>query len=255
MDHEYSATFFDYVDDGAASARVVTRILFPVLRPASVLDVGCGRGGWLKAWRHAGAVECVGLDGAYVQRSELHVPPEDFLALDLARPFDLKRTFDLVQSLEVAEHLPREHSHAFVDSLIRHGDIVLFSAAVVGQGGENHVNERPLEFWREAFAAKGYAAFDLLRPLVRNSVEVKPWYRNNTVLYANERGEARLPPTARGARVPAGIKLPEGGSAGWRLRRAVVSLLPRPMVDWIARSNAARAVRTARRRRRALGSA
>ena len=40
----------------------------------------------------------------------------------------------------------------FVDSLCRHGELIIFSAAVPGQGGERHVNEQPLEYWREKFA-------------------------------------------------------------------------------------------------------
>ena len=43
----------------------------------------------------------------------------------------------------------------FVDNLVRHGDVILFSAAVPHQGGEHHVNEQPPEYWRELFARPG----------------------------------------------------------------------------------------------------
>ncbi|WP_435201864.1 hypothetical protein [Qipengyuania sp. 902] len=58
----------------------------------------------------------------------------DFLPQDLSQPFDLAQRFDLVQTLEVAEHLPETSARDFVASIARHGDIVLFSAAVPGQG-------------------------------------------------------------------------------------------------------------------------
>ena len=41
---------------------------------------------------------------------------------------------------------------------------MLFSAAVPGQGGENHVNEQPLAYWRAIFREHGYSAVDYSAP-------------------------------------------------------------------------------------------
>jgi 2-polyprenyl-3-methyl-5-hydroxy-6-metoxy-1,4-benzoquinol methylase len=64
------------------------------------------------------------------------------MAQSLDSPLDLGRAFDLVISLEVAEHLPESAADAFIDSLVRHGDVILFSAAIPFQGGHRHINEQ-----------------------------------------------------------------------------------------------------------------
>ena len=87
-----------------------------------------------------------GLDGPFVNRNELLIPNERFSVAELTGPISLGRQFDLVQSLEVAEHLPKTSAERFVQTLVTHGTRVLFSAAIPGQGGENHINEQPLEY-------------------------------------------------------------------------------------------------------------
>lgn len=237
---QYDDLFFDYVDAGALrSARVFTRLLMPEIRISSMADIGCGRGGWAAVWKEAGCPRAVGVDGDYVERETLKIPLEDFHAQDLDRPFDLGERFDLVQSLEVAEHLKPESSGDFVSTLTRHGNVVLFSAAVPGQGGTSHINERPLQFWRELFARHGFQAYDFVRPRVRDNHDVEPWYRYNTVVYASREGAGRLSPAVLAARVPEDQKLSEGGALSWRLRRAVVRFLPRPVVNRLAVLNAA----------------
>ena len=89
-----------------------------------------------------------GVDGPYVDRCKLLIDAGDFHAADLAAPIDLGRQFDLVQSLEVAEHLPAAKAEQFVETLTAHGSRILFSAAVPGQGGENHINEQLPDYWR-----------------------------------------------------------------------------------------------------------
>lgn len=240
MSHVYSNTFFDYIDAGArSSARRVTGLVQPWLRARSVLDIGCGRGSWLAVWKEAGTTSVLGVDGDYVDRATLAIPPDAFFAADLTRPLILGRRFDLAQCLEVGEHLPRAASETLVHTLTRHADIVLFSAAVRGQGGEFHVNEQPLSFWQALFAAEGYAAFDCIRPGLAGATEVEPWYRYNTILYANRAAQARLPEAVLSCRVPEGEPVRDGGGLSWRLRRLLVSCLSQRTATRIATARAA----------------
>lgn len=237
--HEYSDGFFDYIDGGArASARELISVIGPWIKPNSVLDLGSGRGVWLDEWLKAGAKEIVGVDGDYVDRSQIAIPAESFVAADLSKPQNLGRRFDLAQSLEVGEHLPEAASSTLVESLTHHSNRVLFSAAVPGQGGEFHINEKPLEFWRQLFKSAGYSPFDCVRPRLKNAGNVEPWYRYNTILYLNENGMSGMPHEVLETGIPDGTAVPHLGSIAWRLRKTVVSVLPRAAVTKIATSRA-----------------
>lgn len=244
MQHVYSNQFYDYIDQGARqSAQVMISLLQPWLRAQSVADLGSGRGVWLAEWQKAGANDILGIDGAYVDREHLAIPSDSYRAADLTHPVRFERRFDLAQSLEVGEHLPQSASENLVESLTRASDIVLFSAAVTGQGGEYHINEQPLSFWQDLFAARGYTAFDCLRPALADRAEVEPWYRYNSVLYVNRNGRTKLPDAVLQTEIPEGQRVPNGGNAAWMLRRTVVSMLPRSAVTWIAQHRAAALVR------------
>lgn len=235
----YGDSFFDYVDSGALqSARLIVGRLFAELHPNSVLDVGCGRGGWLLAWESAGCSLVAGIDGSYVDRSRLHCNPDAFREMDLDEPFDLGRRFDLVQCLEVAEHICPARSETLIDSIVRHGDVILFSAAVPGQGGTGHVNEHPLDYWRGLFRARGYAAFDPLRPRVHTDRHIEPWYRFNTIIYVDAAGSRRLPRQILDTRVPDQVPLADFSPWPWRARKAVLRPLPVGVIDWMAAINA-----------------
>ncbi len=238
-EHEYSGDFYSYIDAGSRrSARIVASLLLPEIKVGSLLDIGAGHGAWAAEWLAAGVRNVLAVDGDYVRPDQLAVPRKSFRAHDLATPLDLKQRFDLVQTLEVAEHLPHDKADLFVDNLTRHGDVILFSAAVPHQGGEHHVNEQPPEYWRGKFAARGYAAFDFLRPRLARRKEVMPWYRFNSYIYANEAGEARLSEAVLATRVPAGRPLEIGGDLAWALRRAAVRLIPPALVKPIAMAKA-----------------
>lgn len=233
--HRYGKGFFDYVD--ATSGRSAEAFLARVdlgFAPRSVLDVGCGRGIWLAAWKVRGVAEVLGLDGGWVDPATLKVPEAQFRETDLSRPFELARRFDLVQCLEVAEHLPAAASAGLVASLAAHGDVILFSAAPPGQGGEHHVNEQPLQYWADRFAAAGFVAYDCVRPVIRGAQEIEPWYRYNTLVFANDAGAARLSAAARATRATGGVGVSGYEPLAWRVRRAVIGVLPRGVVDWLA---------------------
>ncbi len=234
-EHVYNADFYDYIDDGSrASARTVAPLLLAEMKIASLLDVGAGHGAWASEWMAAGVADVLAVDGDYVRPDQLVIPAAHFRAADLSQPLDLGRTFDLVQSLEVAEHLPHAKAATFVETLTRHGDVVLFSAAVPHQGGEHHVNEQPPEYWRQLFAARGFAAFDWLRPRLADQKQVKGWYRYNSFVYANAAGAARLSASILAARVADSVAIDIGGDFAWNARRAMVRLIPTGLVKPVA---------------------
>ena len=81
---------------------------------------------------------------------------------------------------------------------------MLFSAAIPGQGGEHHINEQLLEYWRGLFRKHGYIVIDFLRPLILSDAAVERWYRYNILLYVKDDMIAGLPERLRSCRVEDG---------------------------------------------------
>jgi SAM-dependent methyltransferase len=169
------------------AAREVVPEVLKLVKPANVADIGCGTGTWLKAFEEHGVSDYVGVDGDYIDPAKLKIPADKFIAQDLSHAFDLKRKFDLVVSLEVAEHISPERADLFIESLIRHSAVILFSAAVPGQGGQMHVNEQWPEYWQKKFERHGYFFHDLIRPLIWNNDNVDLWYRQNIFLIRKDK--------------------------------------------------------------------
>jgi SAM-dependent methyltransferase len=232
----YDSTFFDYVNAGALRS---ARRLLPVLRQhlsiESVLDVGCGQGAWLSIWNELGVRTVRGIDGDYVDRSRLLIDAEHFQSHNLATAFELGRRFDLVESLEVAEHLPADSAAAFVASLTRHGDLVLFSAAPKGQGGDQHINEQSYDYWRGLFRTHGYRAIDLVRPAVKDDDAIEPWYRYNTILYAAVEAFSMLSPAVQAMAIPECQPIADVSPFPYKLRKRIVALLPPAAMTRIAK--------------------
>jgi SAM-dependent methyltransferase len=222
--YNYDNTFFRYIEQGAIrSAQIVVPLIIDRLKINSVLDVGCGAGAWLGEYRRLGLPTYVGVDGEYVTNSSLLIPPSSFVPLDITKSFDLQRRFDLVQCLEVGEHIPPAASRTLVENLVRHGDAVLFSAAIPGQGGENHINEQPYEFWRALFAEYGYSGYDFLRPLLRRESSVEVWYRHNAILYVADSSRARLPASVAATVIPENEPIRDVSSVTYKVRTRILA--------------------------------
>jgi SAM-dependent methyltransferase len=235
----YNPDFYRYLASFAirSAEHIVPFLLNAELTIRSVADIGCGQGAWLSVWRKAG-VSVIGVDGPHVDQRDLMIGTEEFCVADLNFPIDLGRHFDLVQSLEVAEHLPAERASDFIQGLTTHAPIVMFSAAVPGQGGEHHINEQPLEYWRAKFRHHGYLAIDYIRPGIAGNELVHKWYRCNTLLYVQEKRLQELPERVRAFRVPDNELLQDYWSRLDRIRHTLIRQLPRDAVDHLSRLKA-----------------
>lgn len=183
----YTGEFYDGHEQGMLqSARIVVPMMLRFVNAASVLDVGCGRGAWLRVFQEHGVEAIRGLDGAYVERSKLLVPQECFSCADLSQPFEVPGRYDLAVCLEVGEHLPEKMSPILVEKLVEAAPAVLFSAALPGQSGTNHINERMPSEWRALFQRHGYVLLDPFRPTILTDSRVASWYRQNITLYVSK---------------------------------------------------------------------
>lgn len=180
----YSDEFFkNHIDGSRRSANVIVPMVVDLVQPKSVIDVGCGLGAWLAAFREAGVTDIMGIDLDYIDRTLLLIDRQDFRSFDFSKPFRLDRSFDLVVSLEVAEHLPEHSAESFVSSLVGLGNVILFSAAIPGQGGTNHVNEQWQVYWRNQFAVHQYEMIDCFRSKIWDNDQVQIHYRQNLLLF------------------------------------------------------------------------
>ena len=226
--YEYNADFYRYINTGAVeSARAMIPALLKRLpvQINTVLDAGCGAGAWLSVWKDTGC-QVTGLDGDYVDRSTLMIDDGEFQSRDLAQGFELPGRFDLAQSLEVAEHLPSAAAARFVHSLCSTSDIILFSAAPPGQGGENHINEQPYSYWQTLFAHNGYQMYDAVRDSILDNKSVMPWYRYNTFVYINNKQLPGVHTALSRYRIDTGKRPMDRSPKLYQARKFLISLLP-----------------------------
>lgn len=182
----YDETFYNtYAPYSSGSANKVVPHVIELFSPKSVVDVGCGIGTWLSVFEKQGVKDILGIDGSYVNRSQLLFDQKYFLPHDLTQPLptDKIRRFDLAVSLEVGEHLPEAKADQLVTTLVSLAPVVLFSAAIPHQGGTNHINEQWQNYWAKLFRQKGYATVDILKSCIWGDPQVEYYYSQNSLLY------------------------------------------------------------------------
>lgn len=184
----YDGAFYEAQIEGSkASALTVLHHVFERWQPASITDVGCGRGAWLAAAESLGVQELHGVDGPWVTTADLLSQSATLHPVDLQASggrFLIGRS-DMAICLEVAEHLTESAGRSLVKSLCATADVVLFSAAVPGQGGVGHLNLQWQSYWTSAFEEHAFSAIDALRPALWSRSEIRFWYRQNCLLYVN----------------------------------------------------------------------
>lgn len=184
MGQAYTTEYFRRQQENSLlSAREIVPVLLELVHPNSVVDIGCGTGAWLSVFQEHGIKNVFGIDGPHIDRDMLTIDYNRFLNVDLSKAFDLGLKADLVTSLEVAEHLPPEAAETFIQCLVRIAPVVLFSAAIPGQGGMNHFNEQWPDYWAQLFKSNDYLVIDCLRGKIWRNKRIKFWFRQNILIF------------------------------------------------------------------------
>lgn len=185
----YSDEYYEHTVEGPAvrSSGTIADSIVTDLKPARVVDVGCGTGALLDALRSRGC-EVFGLEYSEAGLKFCRSRNLDVAKFDLERDtLDDGRTFDAAVSMEVAEHLPEHIADRYVDLLTRLAPVIVFTAAPPGQGGEDHVNEQPPEYWITKFRDRAFEQDTKLsgqwRESWRASDQVENWYFQNLMIF------------------------------------------------------------------------
>jgi 2-polyprenyl-3-methyl-5-hydroxy-6-metoxy-1,4-benzoquinol methylase len=183
LKNQYRPELYEKIkDNGYNYAKIIIPELQKFFSVKSVIDIGCGGGSFLHGCIDDGITDVLGIDGEHV-RGNLQIDIKNFMPVDLEKPFTTFKIFDLCVSLEVGEHLNECFSDTFIDTICRHSNNVLFSAAQVGQPGIHHVNNQPLEYWQKKFESRGYMHIEAVSNWIRNNRNIYHWYRRNSMLF------------------------------------------------------------------------
>ena len=161
--------------------------------PQTVIDVGCGTGSWAAVFLENGCA-VIGMDREDVPDGLLEIPRERFRVVDFEQQLEPEAHFDLALCLEVAEHLTAPGGERLVRYLTRVADVVLFSAAVPGQGGQHHLTERWPCYWQDRFSANQYVCEDEIRWVYWDDDQIEWWYRQNMFVARPGTGPSRALP-------------------------------------------------------------
>jgi hypothetical protein len=182
----YTAAFYSRISTwSSTTAKILVPLIIEIVKPSSIIDVGCGDGTWLREFELHGVNHVLGLDGNYVMGS-LKIDKKNFLSCDLNTPPKIKTKFDLAVSLEVAEHLLESSSANFVEYLTHLSDLILFSAAIPYQTGDNHINLHWQSFWASLFEQRNFLPVTIFRSKIWNNPSIPFFYKQNMILYVND---------------------------------------------------------------------
>ncbi len=155
----YGKWFFDAINENSLKSNpLIAHTIIKIFHPKFVIDFGCGNGEllyWLKKY---------GVKGLGTEYSETGIKLANEKGIKVERldfskriiP-NLDRGADLAVCLEVAEHLFSKDSDFMIECITAtSAKTLFFTAARKGQGGEGHLNEQPVGYWKRKIEKLGW---------------------------------------------------------------------------------------------------
>jgi hypothetical protein len=158
VEETYGQDFFAHrFDEIGWRGSIMCDTIQGILHPATLVDVGCGIGDLVEAFRLRG-VAAWGVEGSEFSFPYRRVRKSLLLRMDLRKPQKLERNVsELALCFEVAEHIEPEYTEIFFDNLVMFSDSILFSSfAGESSHAVGHVNQNPMSFWCDQFKRRGY---------------------------------------------------------------------------------------------------
>jgi hypothetical protein len=153
-----------------------------------LIDFGCGMADYLKNLHINGFTNLYGFEGEVRKES-----PNFVDSWDLSTPISNYKNYKSLKdnayntiSLEVGEHIPKEYESIFLDNITSlTTNKIIMSWAIVGQGGQGHVNCMNND---EVISKMSELGFDYLEDdsiSARNSVskEIAGWFLNTIMIF------------------------------------------------------------------------
>ena len=184
IDETYDSDFYERcLDMHSQTVPHIARLIYEKYKPESIMDFGCGAGLWLKEFIKLGVKDVRGVDGSRTAIEQRNRDISEVVDIhDLRKEYRPDKKYDICVCLDVIEHLQPEFEDNLIRSCINSSDTIIFASPPPGQGGDGHVNERPISHWVEKFLEHGYVFFDEIRPGLEGISHVLPetTYQLNT---------------------------------------------------------------------------
>ncbi|MDV3249384.1 glycosyltransferase family 2 protein [Mycobacterium avium subsp. hominissuis] len=155
-------------------------------QPASVLDIGCGSGAYLKYFASHGAERIKGVDNSF--RKAKYLDRDEYLNADLGETLDLSQDFELVISLRGPHD--RESERALLDAVARHArERIVICRGPSTPSSAKAAGHRTISQQLDFFASAGWYPC-LFDTLTLRSLSTFPWFRSYMVVLTKEDSNA-----------------------------------------------------------------
>lgn len=184
----YDEKFFEMLERHKEDYYRVADWIAKNIRGVVFADIGCGRG-YILERLHLGHMKTVwGVDGAkcfekFIPRAILPYCKK----VDLTEKNQLGYA-DVAICIEVAEHLEEQFADKLVTDIVEtEASVILFTAAKPNQGGVNHLNLQPQEYWIEKFKKHKKRLNQRLTTQYKNdligSIDSAGWLLHNMMIF------------------------------------------------------------------------